>query len=51
MEVGSKEEKEKDEHICSGKPRLQSSGSQGKRKYISYLFEAIAVIIYLNCLV
>lgn len=47
MDVRSKEEKEKGEDICAGKPRLKPSGSQGKIYFIS--FEAIGVIIHLNC--
>lgn len=45
MEVGSKEEKEKEEGICAGEPRLRLSGSHSRRKYDAlYLFKAIAVV-------
>lgn len=46
MEVGSKEEKEKEEgsYLC-WTPKLKLSGSYSKRKYDAlYLFKAIAVM-------
>lgn len=46
MEVGSKKEKEKEEDICAGKPRLKLSGGQGKRQYNAlYLFKVIVVAL------
>lgn len=48
MEDGNKEEKEKEEDICAGKPRLKLSGSQGKRKYGAFcLLKAIAIVWHL----
>ena len=45
MEVGSKEDKEKEENICAGEARLKLSGTQGKRKYDAlHLFKIVAIL-------